>query len=307
MKCHAFILAAMAMWADSCAGPERSPASGAGADLTPSTSVKQPSPAPLAPEVSVELDKGVRLSLVLIRPGSFLMGSPDDLLEREADEQPRHEVTITRPFYMGVTEVTQAQYQAVMDKNPSLFMGADRPVERVIWDDAVEFCRRLSERQGHPVRLPTEAEWEYACRAGSNTRFSFGDKESELPRYANFGDRSVTGPALYRQEQYDDGHDKTAPVASFPANAWGLHDMHGNVFEWCQDWYRDVYYKTSPTVDPLGADIGPYRVLRGGSWNSPSWQCRSAYRHRFTADGRFNHQIGFRIVIPAPVEPHVQQ
>lgn len=307
MRCTGVILTAVAVLAVSCAGPQRPPLARAVDRSAALADPAQGGPAPLSPDISFELGKGVALRLVLIRPGSFFMGSGDDLLERESDEQPRHQVTVSRPFYMGATEVTQAQYQAVMGANPSLFQGADRPVERVIWDDATAFCRRLGERLGRTVRLPTEAEWEYACRAGSSTRFPFGDSEADLARHANFCDRSAKTPAPYRCEQYDDGHDKSAPVASYRPNAWGLYDMQGNVFEWCQDWYRDTYYRNSPSVDPPGADIGPYRVLRGGSWNSPTWHCRSAYRHRFTADGRFNHMIGFRIVIPASAESHAQR
>jgi formylglycine-generating enzyme required for sulfatase activity len=199
-------------------------------------------------------------------------------------------VTITRPFYMGVCEVTQQQFQAVMGENPSWFKGAARPVDGVTWDQATEFCKRLSQKAGKTVQLPTEAQWEYACRAGTASRSSFGDSDDDLPAHANYSD--VLSSAA---SSSGDGHAGTADVGSFKSNPWGLYDMHGNVFEWCSDWYRDSYAGLAG-ADPQGASSGAYHVLRGGSWASPPWQCRSAYRHRFTADGRFNRLVGFRVV-----------
>jgi formylglycine-generating enzyme required for sulfatase activity len=190
-------------------------------------------------ELTLDLGGGVTMKMALIRPGKFMMGEGDD----------RHEVTISKPFYMGVTEVTQAQYEAVMGTNPSDFKGATNPVEIVSWNDAAEFCKKLSEKTRQAVRLPTEAEWEYACRAGTQTAFSFGDDPSALGDYAWWAKNSAK---------------TTHPVGQKKPNAWGLYDMHGNVWEWCADWY-EAYPKGSVT-DPSGPAIGDRRVLRGGSW-----------------------------------------
>ena len=189
------------------------------------------------------------------------------------NEQPQHRVKITKPFYMGVYVVTQAQYEAVMGANPSYFKGESNPVEKVSWNDAVEFCKKLSAKTGQTVRLPTEAEWEYACRAGTTTPFNTGETIST--DQANYNGNFTYGSGSkgeYRQ--------KTVAVGSFAPNALGLYDMHGNVWEWCQDWYDAGYYKNSPTDDPPGPEKGESRVLRGGSWNSDPRSCRSAVRSR---------------------------
>jgi formylglycine-generating enzyme required for sulfatase activity len=201
--------------------------------------------------LTLDLGNGVTMKLVLIRPGSFIMGSPDSEQGRGPDESPQHEVVITKPFYMGVTEVTQAQYEAVMVTNPSKFRGPTNPVDSVIWAEAVEFCRRLSKRTRKTFRLPTEAEWEYACRAGSKTRFSFGDSESALGYYAWFA---------------SNGGRMTKPVGQKKPNAWGLYDMHGNVWEWCMDWHGP--YSSGSSTDPQGAASGSLRVVRGGMWGN---------------------------------------
>ena len=246
----------------------------------------------VGPPAQLLLDLGgsVQMKLALVPAGAFTMGSAPDERDREPDEGPARKVTITKPFYMGVHEVTQEQYETVMGTHPSRFKGPRRPVEGVWWSDAMEFCKRLSQRTGSTMRLPTEAQWEYACRAGTTSRFSFGNSYDDLPRYANCSDapHSTAAPP-------GAGSGGTANVGSLKPNRWGLYDMHGNVFEWCYDWYRDSYSGLADT-DPQGAPSGAYRVLRGGSWAGPPWQCRSAYRHRFTADGRFNHLIGFRVV-----------
>ena len=251
-----------------------------------------PPPRPVPPPARLVLDLGpsVGMELVLLPAGTFTMGSAPDERDREPDEGPARRVTLTRPFYMGAREVTQKQYQTVMDANPSRFKGPARPVEGVWWSDAVRFCERVSSRTGRTVRLPTEAEWEYACRAGSTGRFAFGDQYEELARYARYSDAPNSTAAVRA-----DRPGGTAKAGSRTPNRWGLFDLHGNVFEWCADWYRDSYAGLGDT-DPRGAASGAYRVLRGGSWASPPWHCRSAYRHRFTADGRFNHLIGFRVV-----------
>jgi len=230
-------------------------------------------------ELTLDLGGGVMMKLVLIPAGKFMMGSPDSEQGRIKDEGPQHEVTISKPFYMGVTEVTQAQYEAVMGTNPSDFKGATNPVERVSWNDAAEFCKKLSEKTRQAVRLPTEAEWEYACRSGTTTRFFFGDEDSVLGDYA----------------WYDGNSGRTThPVGQKKPNAWGLYDMHGNVEELCAD--RDGDYTKEVVTDPQGPASGEYRGLRGGAWNINPSSCRSAYRSGCTPDLRSNG-YGFRVVV----------
>ncbi|MBE3097052.1 MAG: SUMF1/EgtB/PvdO family nonheme iron enzyme [Planctomycetes bacterium] len=227
--------------------------------------------------LTLDLGKGVTMKLVLIRPGKFVMGSPDSEKGRASDEGPQHEVTISKPFHMGATEVTQAQYEAVMGTNPSKFKGPTNPVEMVSWEEAAEFCRRLSEKTRKTFRLPTEAEWEYAYRAGSKTRFPFGDSESALGDYAWYGSNSGG---------------KTNPVAQKKPNAWGLCDMHGNVWEWCADWFGS--YSSGASTDPQGAGSGGLRVVRSGSWrNGDAERFRCAYRTNF-APVRRSEDCGFR-------------
>ncbi|HOD80927.1 MAG: Serine/threonine-protein kinase pkn1 [Planctomycetes bacterium ADurb.Bin126] len=263
--------------------------------------------APLPDERTLTLDLGkdVTMKLVLIPPGKFLMGSPDSDKDACDDEKPQHEVTISKPFYMGVYEVTQAQYEAMMGKNPSEFKGRDRPVENLSWQDAVKFCKEMSAKTGKTVRLPTEAEWEYACRAGTTTRFSFGDDGADLHQFGNYCDRSCTFPWRGKKDAaHSDGHDRTAPVGSFKPNPFGLYDMHGNVWEWCSDWYAESYAKLpageagGKTVDPTGPTSGTKRVLRSGCWHmvGPS-MCRSAVRR--TNPGYNCYQEGFRVVVDA--------
>ncbi|MDG2390934.1 MAG: formylglycine-generating enzyme family protein, partial [Planctomycetaceae bacterium] len=199
------------------------------------------------------------------------------------DKETPHQVTLTKAFELGVYEVTQEQYEAVMGENPSRFKGAQNPVEKVSWDDAVEFCRKLSAlpaetSPGYVYRLPTEAEWEYACRAGTTTVYSFGDSESDLGDYAWYNKNSGN---------------TTHPVGGRKPNAWGLYDMHGNVWEWCQDRYGDL--PSGSVTDPLGASSGSGRVYRGGSWSNFSGICRSAFRIRFTPVNR-NLTSGFRVL-----------
>jgi formylglycine-generating enzyme required for sulfatase activity len=219
------------------------------------------------------------MKLVLIRPGKFMMGSPDSEQGRKGNEGPQHEVTISKPFYIGVTEVTQAQYEAVMGTNPSKFKGPTNPVEMVTWEDASNFCRRLSEKTGKAVRLPTEAEWEYACRAGSKTRFSFGDSDSILGDYAWYGSNSGG---------------MTHPVSQKKPNPWGLYDMHGNVWEWCADWRGP--YSSEASTDPQGAGSGGTRVLRGGAWHDlEAGSFRCAFRDCCYSSPSYRYDdLGFR-------------
>jgi formylglycine-generating enzyme required for sulfatase activity len=223
---------------------------------------------PVAKEI--DLGGGVTMKLVLIPAGKFMMG----------EEKDRHEVTISKPFYIGVTEVIQPQYQAIMGTNPSNFKGATKPVESVPWDDATEFCKKLSEKTRQAVRLPTEAEWEYACRAGTATAFSFGDADSALGDYAWYSANR--------------GFDTTHPVGQKKPNAWGLYDMHGNVFEWCADWYGD--YPKGAVTDPQGPASGTNRVLRGGCWEYDPALCRSASRYIYLPGLRHDY-YGFRVVV----------
>jgi formylglycine-generating enzyme required for sulfatase activity/outer membrane protein assembly factor BamB len=247
------------------------------------------------------------MKLALIPAGEFLMGSPDADHDAQPDEKPRHRVRITRLFYLGVYEVTQEEYERVMGANPSFFSrtgpGKDKmagrdtrrfPVEQVRWHDAVAFCRKLSalpaeRRAGRLYRLPTEAEWEYACRAGTRTAFHHGDALSS--RQANFDGRhpfggAPRGPFLAR----------TAEVGSYAPNAFGLFDMHGNVWEWCADWYGAGYYKVSPADDPPGPKTGSMRVIRGGEWYGDGRDCRSAFRYAEIPSGVF-YVMGFRVAM----------
>ena len=219
-------------------------------------------------EKAVDLGNGVKLEMVLIPAGEFLMGSPDSDRYAGGDEKPRHRVRITRPFYLGKYLVTQEQWEAVMGGTPSRFKGPNYPVVQVSWDDCQQFLRQAQReslglwRQGQ-VPLPSEAQWEYACRAGSTTRYCFGNDRSGLREYAWYHASSDSKPR---------------PVGGKKPNAWGLYDMHGNVWEWCQDWYNDDYYADSPKDDPTGPEPASRRVFRGGGWYRAAGYCRSALR-----------------------------
>jgi len=232
-----------------------------------------------AKELTLDLGGAVTMKLIPIPAGQFMMGSPDSELGHDEFEG-RHEVTLSKPFYMGVTEVTQAQYQAIMGTNPSLFKGEANPVDSVSWNEATEFCKKLSGKTRQAARLPTEAEWEYACRAGSKTSYCFGDTDEGLRDYAWYNGADFDG--------------KTHSVGRKKPNAWGLYDMHGNVWEWCADWYRD--YPKGAVADPQGPASGAARVLRGGGWGSGSLVCRSAYRFN-GAPGSRPSDFGFRVVV----------
>ena len=227
------------------------------------------------------------MKLALIPAGKFTMGSPDSEKDHQASEGPQHEVTISKPFYMGAYEVTQEQYEQIMGKNPSNFKGPQNPVETVSWDDAVAFCQALSRKTGRTVRLPTEAEWEYACRAGTTTPFNTGETIST--DQANYDGNYIYGNG--RKGEY---RQKTIAVGSFKPNTFGLYDMHGNVWEWCSDW--DGSYANANAVDPQGPGSVSYRVLRGGSWNYNPQNWRSAYRVRDDPDYRFSN-YGFRVSV----------
>jgi len=236
----------------------------------------------------LDLGKGVKLKMVLIPPGEFMMGSPDNEEGRGDEEGPQHRVRISKGFYLGVYEVTQEQYQAVMGTNPSYFKGAKNPVECVLWDECQEFCKKLSARAGVAARLPTEAEWEYACRAGTTTPFHFGETIStDLANY--------DGDYTYGKGRKGEYRGKTMPVGSFPPNAWGLHDMHGNVWEWCKDTWHSGY-KGAPSDGSAWAGGEAARVVRGGCWYSYPQFCRSSYRLWFHPGIR-DSSLGFRVVV----------
>ncbi len=216
-------------------------------------------------ELTVDLGKGIKLEMVLIPAGEFLMGLPGSEKSAIADEIP-HRVRITRPFYLGKYLVTQEQWEALMGNNPSHFRGPKNPVESISWNDCQQFLETLnakSRTSEGKFQLPTEAQWEYACRAGSKTKYCFGDDETILGDYG-----------WYKKNSGDTTH----PVGEKKSNAWGLYDMHGNVYEWCVDGFDSGYYQRSPTDDPT-APPGEYRVIRGGCWGNYSAKgCESAIR-----------------------------
>jgi len=222
----------------------------------------------------LDLGGGVKMEFVRIKAGKFTMGDKGD--------GPAHEVTISKDYWMQTTETTQGQWEAVMGKNPSFFKGADLPVETVSREECQEFLKKLNEKakdqlKGKAAKLPTEAEWEYACRAGEKGKWCFGDDEKKLGDYA----------------WYEKNSDhKTHPVGQKKANAWGLYDMHGNVWEWCEDWYEK--YPSEAVTDPTGPAKGESRCLRGGSWNDNGVDTRSADRYRYQPSLRFDND-GFRV------------
>jgi eukaryotic-like serine/threonine-protein kinase len=247
-----------------------------------------------------EITNSIGMKMLLIPAGEFLMGAKRNESGAYDGEKPQHRVRITKPFYLGIYPVTQAEYQQVMGTNPSYFQGSkgilglfakpaepQRPVEQVSWPDAVEFCRRLSAQEGTTYRLPTEAEWEYACRAGTTTRFCFGDEFERLVEYG---------------WHHKNSGGSTHPVGQKKPNSWGLYDMHGNVWEWCADWYEDNYYKQFAekiVVDPTGPSGGSNRVYRGGCWRYDASICRSACRWGLDPGGRCDN-LGFRLARTLP-------
>jgi formylglycine-generating enzyme required for sulfatase activity len=234
------------------------------------------------------ITNNIGMKFVFIPVGRFIMGSENKKFYHffTKDESPAHNVNITRAFYMQTTQVTQGQWKNVMGNNPSHFKecGDDCPVEEVSWIDAQKFIAKINEKEDvDNYRLPTEAEWEYACRAGTTTEYSFGDDPEKLDEYAWHPENS---------------EERTHSVATKKPNAWGLYDMHGNVWEWCQDWYDSKYYRFSPEENPQGPNIGTMRVIRGGGcwWGDPS-DCRSANRDSAYPDA--GHPVqgtqGFRL------------
>jgi len=248
------------------------------------------------------LKNSIGMEFVLIPAGSFMMGSPLEEKGRHEWEGPIHIVHITHPFYLGVCPVTQEQYLQIVGKNPSFFTrthggGPDHPVEQVSWDDAMAFCDKLTQLPAETVecriyRLPTEAEWEYACRSGTSTPYYFGETVT-LQEVHFFGLNAST----YSKVVSTAG--KTEKVGSHPGNPRGLFDMHGNVLEWCNDWWSEEYYADSPEIDPTGPDQGWHRVVRGGSFSQFAADCRSAARLGRAPASRLN-TVGFRVAITVP-------
>lgn len=277
-------------------------------DSASNTSSPVPGPAELTRDIQVlqettakSLNKPVQITnslgmkLRLIPSGRFDMGSPASEEGRDTHEGPQHQVEISTPFYAGVTEVTRAEWRAIMGTEPwqnELPASDDRcPATFVSWHDALKFSQRLSERECQTYRLPTEAEWEWLCRAGTDTSFSFGKDPSLLIDYAWFEKNANSRATKYAQ-----------PAAQKKPNPLGLHDVHGNVREWCSDWYSATYYGHSLSQDPAGPETGAFRVLRGGSWYSRALRLRSADRVYSAPDFRGNG-VGFRVILQPTRQP----
>jgi len=256
-----------------------------------------------AKHLTLDLGKGVTMKLALVPAGKFLMGSklsPAEVArlfngkeERHANEHPQREVTISRPFYMGIHEVTQAQWQAVMGTEPWKDKISGRPGARFAaswmnWHEATEFCEKLSKKTGKTVALPTEAQWEYACRAGTKTIFCFGDDASKLGDYAWYQDNARTTGQPYAHA-----------VGQKKPNAWGLYDMHGNVWEWCRDWHANDFYAKAKNVDPENTTESKCRAVRGGSWHNDPLHCRSAARNSWCGPHYRHYNYGFRVAVPS--------
>jgi formylglycine-generating enzyme required for sulfatase activity len=239
-----------------------------------------------AEETKERIKNSLGMEFVRIQPGKFLMGSPEDEPGRYTGEKP-HRVNLTKPFYLQTTEVTQGQWRAVMGKNPSVHKrcGERCPVEQVSWEDVQQFIRKLNRKEGtDKYRLPTEAEWEYACRAGSTTAFPNGP----IATLQCGVDANLETIGWY----CGNSQNRIRPVAGKRPNAWGLYDMPGNAQEWCQDWFGP--YPDDEVVDPKGPKKGAYRVMRGGAWYSPARDARCASRFGSPPRYRFQH-IGFRL------------
>ena len=250
-------------------------------------------------------EEKISLDMIAIPSGGFTMGAPESETDSGEGERPQHKVTL-QPFYLGRYAVTQAQWREVagyeridrdLDPDPSRFKGENRPVEQVSWEEAQEFCRRLSAKTGKDYRLPSEAEWEYACRTGTTTPFHFGKTIS--PELANY-----YAKATYNNSPKGEYRSETTDVGSFPGNEWGLHDMHGNVWEWCEDdWHEN--YEGSPEDGRAWIDNDnrsqSSKLLRGGSWINIPQDCRSAYRNHDSRVNR-NFVIGFRVCCVAALD-----
>jgi len=226
------------------------------------------------------LTNSIAMKLVLLPAGTFTMGGDWDAEQADENELPQHTVTFSKPFYMGVYTVTQSQWEHVLGDNPSAFKGDDHPVETISHEDTGAFLQRLNAMENtRTYRLPTEAEWEYAARAGSRSTYAFGPETSRLAEFA-----------WYQVNSSGSSH----PVGQLAPNDWGLYDMHGNVHEWCADWYQRDYYASSPERQPKGPRKGVARVLRGGDWGSEAWYCRCAIRS-LSSPQRRSPRVGIRV------------
>jgi len=223
---------------------------------------------------AIDYEKELNLEMVLIPAGTFMMGSPESE-DRPWDNETQHKVTLTKPFYLGKFTITQEQWKLLMGNNPSQTKGAKLPVTDVSWDDCQNFIKKLNANSSGSYRLPTEAEWEYACKAGTTTAYSFGNKIT--PKDANY---------------YDSNIGKTLAGCSYKPNAFGLYDMHGNVHEWCEGWYEK--YPVEPVTDPKGPATGEKKVLRGGSFGTLDAKIRSSFRFIFSPSGQY-FDFGFRL------------
>ena len=256
--------------------------------------------------LTLDLGKGVTMKLVLVPAGDFLMGGkfkPAEAVKRfggkenhYASEHPRRKVTITKPFYMGVYEVTQAQWEAVMDSKPYdgkmvTKIGPDYPASWLTWTEAGEFCSKLSKKIGKQVALPTEAQWEYACRAGSDTAFCYGDDPKKIGDYGWLGSNMVDNQ---KAKTYARKGGLRKP------NAWGLYDMHGNIWEWCRDWYDAKFYASGKNADPVCVKKGKTVTSRGGSWYNDPIHLRSAARNSWTGPTYRHYNYGFRVIVAQP-------
>jgi formylglycine-generating enzyme required for sulfatase activity len=295
--------------------------------------------------LSLDLGDGVKMEFVRIKAGSFLMGSPGSDKEAYDNEKPQHEVMLTRDYYLGRCAATRGQFRAFVSasgyqteaekdgkggwgydsekrlffqnaryswRDPGFDQTDNHPVVNVSWNDANDFCEWLSRKTGRKCGLPTDAQWEYACRAGTSTRFYHGDDEDGLKDTANIADLSLKAKWDYshldnkifqkaisewfERMSWDDGYAFAAPVGQFKPNKFGLYDMHANVWQWCADRYEKDYYAKSPKTDPEGPSNGQYRVLRGGSCIHRPGSCRSAFRAGIDPSSR-SHDIGFRVLV----------
>ena len=309
----------------------------AGIDQTATVSADQSDAKPRNVDLAQpEITNLIGMKLVLFPAGKFTMGSPKDEQGRDEDEE-QHEVEITRAFYLGKCEVTMGQFRSFARdsdyrteperdgsggsgyseqaglwklegrrpqyswKDTGFPQSEDHPVLNVTWNDAIAFCDWLSHKERRKYRLPTEAEWEYGCRAKTTTRYYSGNDEASLAHVANVADTSAKTkfPSLRATTSHEDGYAFTAPVGELRSNAFGLHDMHGNLWEWCADWYEADYYKNCPRQDPLGPTTGITRVARSGCWNEGSRTCRSADRSKGIPSYR-SSGVGFRVVLTIP-------
>lgn len=229
----------------------------------------------LKPEPKESFTNSIGMKMIWVPAGQFKMGNHSEYAKNVPCL-----ITLSKGFWIAQTEVTQSQYEAVMGTNPSHHKDETCPVEKVSWYDAMDFCKKLSKKERKDYTLPTEARWEYACRAGSTTAYCFGDESR---------------PHLHEFAWYEANCSKTQSVGQKRPNDWGLYDMHGNVYEWCLDWYSQEYYNNGPLVDPQGESAGERRVIRSGSFGDQNRLCRSYFRYDHHPD-RPNNAIGFRIV-----------